>query len=46
MTAQLPPWSEPMFDDQGRMTLVWRSFFEQIVAQLKDHEDRIEALEP
>lgn len=46
MTPQLPPWSEPMFDDQGRMTNLWRSFFEQFVAQLRDHENRLEALEP
>jgi hypothetical protein len=35
-----------MFDDQGRMTVLWRAFFEAAVAQLQDHEDRIEVLEP
>ena len=46
MTPQLPPWPEPMFDDHGRMTVLWRAFFEAAVAQLQDHEDRIEVLEP
>jgi hypothetical protein len=35
-----------MFDDQGRMTVLWRAFFESAVAQLQDHEDRIQVLEP
>lgn len=46
MTPQLPPWSEPMFDQSGQMTKVWRAFFEQFTRQLQDHEERIEVLEP
>ncbi|MFZ5667965.1 MAG: hypothetical protein ACOY4K_00575 [Pseudomonadota bacterium] len=45
-TPKLPPWAEPMFDDRGQMTIPWRTWFEQVVDQLEDHEDRIEALEP
>lgn len=45
-TPKLPPWSEPMFDERGQMTLVWRTWFEQIALLLADHEARIEVLEP
>jgi len=43
---KLPPWSEPMFDDRGQMTLVWRTWFEQMAELVKDHEARIVAPEP
>jgi len=35
-----------MLDDRGQMTRVWRTWFEQIEALLKDHEERIVVLEP
>ena len=46
MTPKLPPWGEPMLDAAGQMTKVWRAFFEQLVAQQQEHEERIEVLEP
>jgi len=32
MTPLLPPWSEPMFDARGQMTIVWRTWFEKFAA--------------
>jgi hypothetical protein len=53
MTPLLPPWGEDFLTvtidgKQARveMPLTWRTFLEQLVAQLEDHEERIEVLEP
>lgn len=35
MTPKLPPWSEPMLDDRGQMTLVWRPWFEKFTAYVE-----------
>jgi hypothetical protein len=42
----LPPWSEPILDQSGAMTKVWRTYFEKLAQVMADHETRIETLEP
>lgn len=42
----LPPWSEPIVDQTGAMSKVWRTYFEKLAQFIADHETRIAALEP
>lgn len=48
MTVQLlePTLAERYIDENGRLTIEGVKLLERIVAMLRDHEARIEALEP
>ncbi len=38
MTPKLPPWSEPLLGPDGRLTNVWRPYFEQLTASVAASE--------